>query len=133
MNDNTTKRIKLEINYHKLPSKKNDVEVSCRNGYAIKYKSKKITDWESVAIPVLIAQKRKLKIKTIEIPCAVKYVFYLRERITVRDKDNIEASVNDVLQAAEIIKNDALIYKSCSEKIFRKGKEEQVVIEIYNV
>lgn len=123
----------FEVIVDKLVSKKNDVSIYCRNNIPIKYKDEKIRFFEADCVAQLKTQKIRQKFTTIEVPVKIKYTFEINSRITVRDKDNMEASINDVLQLAGIIKNDALIYKSCSEKVLKKGQKEKAIIEIEKI
>ena len=122
--------MKFIITSKNLPAKKNDIEISCRGKYPVKYKSQKLKDFEKEVMYQLIAQKRKWKLP-LEEPLEVYYRCYLNHRFNNRDIDNIVSTLSDVLQDNEIITNDALIIKSIGEKfLIPKEEIERAEIEI---
>ena len=61
----------------------------------------------------------------------IKILFFLKRNFEKRDLDNLEKFLFDVLEKANIIKNDAQIVKK--EAIKLKYKEEGFFIEIENI
>lgn len=55
-------------------------------------------------------QLKKHKPKNIIQKCQIEYTFYQKGKLT-QDPDNAIASINDVLQDAEIIADDSLIFR----------------------
>ncbi len=64
--------------------------------------------------------------KTIESPCQL-YVVYTFPDKRKRDIDNLNKSLQDCLEKAGIVKDDALFYRTISEKRFEKGVERTLI------
>ncbi len=68
----------------------------------------------------------------IDKPVRVSVSFYFSNRVRQRDIDNAEKFIGDVLEKAEVLKRDSLIYvkDKVEKRLGVKGFEEVVVINI---
>lgn len=108
--------MKFIITTQSLPAKKNDIEISCRGKFPVKYKSQKLRDFEEEAAWQMISQKKKYKDLPIDKPVMVNYNIFLNHRFNSRDVDNIISTLSDILQDNGIIKNDALVIAGTFQK-----------------
>lgn len=110
------------------PVKKNQYKYTVRNGKLWGYKPKNIISYIESALWQLKSQKKKYEVTPLPI-CSKVSVFLLFE-IAGRDKDidGMTTTIYDVLQQAEIIKNDSQITQA--EQIKKKGKEDLVKIYV---
>jgi len=122
----------------KIPSKANYKKISHRRVHGeIKpfiVNNPEVLKAQREALFQLHLQKVKYGLENfpIENPVKISLTFYLTGRVKQRDIDNAEKFVGDVLEKAEILKRDSLIYlkERVEKRIGIKGFEEVVSVEI---
>lgn len=104
-------------------AKKNSRQLGYRGGRMVNFPSKRYSEFKESALWQLKKYKEKIKP-----PYFIRYCFFIKGKMDA-DADNLQASINDILQDAGIIENDRLIYGFAGEKIVGE-KEFKTMIEI---
>ncbi len=106
------------------PVKKNQYQYTRKGGKSWGYKPKKVVDYIESALWQLKQQKAKYEVTKmpIENDVAVYLWFEIKERD--KDIDGMTTTIYDILQKAEIIKDDKLIVES--ESIKKKKQPEDI-------
>lgn len=108
-----------------MPSKKNNYRHSMRNGRVY------IPEGTKILIDFFLWQIIQSRSKTgltkaIESPVAITIVFYGDNR---RDLDNMVTTLLDILQKADVIKNDKQVFRLSASKCYNKTPYLTVQIE----
>jgi len=122
----------------KIPSKANYKKISHRRIYGemkpFIINSSDVLASQREAIFQLHLQKQKygMEFFPIDRPVKVSFTFLLSGRVKQRDIDNAEKFIGDVLEKAEILKRDSLIYvkEKVEKRLGIKKFEEIVIIDI---
>lgn len=122
-------------------TKKNGKTFTFRNGRTsllskesfVKYESDALRQLEKLGLTKITSIEGNRAIYTSPIcfksPVFIKYTFYIKGDFDV-DTDNVEASINDILQRANILSNDNLIKHHYTNKM-RGCDEFSTELEIY--
>ena len=95
-----------------LPVPKSNRYIRRKDGHI--FRSPRVLKWEAHAVWEIQKQYRG---EAIEIPISVEVFFFLPDR-RKRDIDNMLKSLWDVLEKAQVVKNDNLIFETRTVKIF---------------
>ncbi|SNR70124.1 RusA family crossover junction endodeoxyribonuclease [Desulfurobacterium atlanticum] len=122
----------------KIPSKANFKKISHRRVYGemkpFIINSADVLASQREAIFQFHIQKQKygMELFPIDKPVKVSFTFLLSGRVKQRDIDNAEKFIGDVLEKAEVLKRDSLIYvkEKVEKRLGIKKFEEIVIIDI---
>ncbi len=122
----------------KIPSKANYKKISHRrvNGEMKPFiiNNKEVLSSQKDAIYQFHIQKQKYGMEKFPItkPVRISLQFLLTRRVKQRDIDNAEKFIGDVLEKAEVLKRDSLIYlkERVEKRLGIRNFEEIVIIEI---
>ncbi len=119
----------------KIPSKANYKKISHRRVYGemkpfiINNPGVLASQREAVFQFHIQKQKYGMHLFPMDKPVKVSFTFFLSGRVKQRDIDNAEKFIGDVLEKAEVLKSDSLIYlKEKVEKRLGLRKFEEIVI-----
>ena len=120
--------IRLEV-FGRVKSKKNSrkMRVNFQRGYHYTVPSDAFEEYQESFI---LQVRHLIPPEPMKPPYHVKYLFYMKGK-GATDGDNMEGSVNDIMQEAGIIGNDKDILSWEGKKIL-KAKEYLTVIEIWH-
>jgi Holliday junction resolvase RusA-like endonuclease len=112
-------------------SKKNSKQIfRTKQGRPFITTSNEYKKW-SVFASTFVARARNT-IKTIDTPVRLEIIGHYANKKHQQDADNLAASICDILQDCDVIKNDSLFHELFVKKVY-EGDQDYVVLSIHTL